>query len=307
MTGTNENLQFERLARKIYPQSRLGRAWNLKGGLSAQVTALEISRPNGQTEKVVVRQYGKADLAADPQIATHEFKLLQTVQAEGVPVPTPLFFDQSGTIFPTPFIVIEFVEGQTNFDAAGLPETTGQMVNRLVQIHRINPLKKDLTFLPDIEKQITAKLAKKPERLDESLQEGRIRAALERIWPLPRPNPAALLHGDYWPGNLLWQGERVAAVIDWEDAKLGDPLADLANTRQEILWVYGLETMQDFTRLYREALNLDYTYLPYWDLCAALRPAGRIALWAGEAATEQRMRERHRLFVTGAFKKIGQL
>ena len=35
--------------------------------------------------------------------------------------------------------------------------------------------------------------------------------------------PHRLLHGDYWPGNVLWQQGRLAAVLDWEDAALGGP------------------------------------------------------------------------------------
>jgi aminoglycoside phosphotransferase (APT) family kinase protein len=46
-----------------------------------------------------------------------------------------------------------------------------------------------------------------------------------------QPSPArfallSLLHGDYWPDNTLWRDGRLVCVIDWEDAALGDPLAD---------------------------------------------------------------------------------
>jgi aminoglycoside phosphotransferase (APT) family kinase protein len=37
-----------------------------------------------------------------------------------------------------------------------------------------------------------------------------------------------VVHGDYRFGNFLWQGTKIAAVIDWERAMLGDPMADLA-------------------------------------------------------------------------------
>jgi aminoglycoside phosphotransferase (APT) family kinase protein len=155
--------------------------------------------------------------------------------------------------------------------------------------------------------EIAAKLARKPAQPDDSLQEGKIRAALEKVWPLPPANLPGLLHGDYWPGNILWQDGRLAVVLDWEDAKRGDPLADLANTRLEILFSYGLEAMHIFTERYREIMPLDYTNLPYWDLCAALRPAGRIAIWAGDAAREKVMRERHAVFVAQAFESFSHL
>ena len=149
------------------------------------------------------------------------------------------------------------------------------------------------------------KLARRPNTLDESLSEGRIRAALQAVWSLPRHNPSALLHGDFWPGNLLWQHARLAAVIDWEDAALGDPLSDLANSRLEILWAFGLEAMQAFTQGYQAAMpTLDFADLPYWDLCAALKPAHKLSDWGLSPAQERMMRERHTVFVAQALSKL---
>ncbi len=39
-----------------------------------------------------------------------------------------------------------------------------------------------------------------------------------------------LLHFDFHPGNLLFEGTEVAAVIDWTNALVGDPLLDLGRT-----------------------------------------------------------------------------
>ena len=61
------------------------------------------------------------------------------------------------------------------------------------------------------------------------------------------------------------------AVIDWEDAALGDPLIDLAQSRAEIVWIFGFAAMEIFTRAYQSLMDLDYRDLPYWDLCAVLR------------------------------------
>ena len=63
MTASPNNKKFERVVRKIDPQSRLLRAWELKGGVSAQVTALEIERDDGYTQKMIVRQHGEKVLA----------------------------------------------------------------------------------------------------------------------------------------------------------------------------------------------------------------------------------------------------
>lgn len=62
--------------------------------------------------------------------------------------------------------------------------------------------------------------------------------------------PGVLLHGDYWPGNLLWRGEQIVALVDWEDAAIGDPFSDLACARVELLCTVGEEVMERFTEQY---------------------------------------------------------
>ena len=46
---------------------------------------------------------------------------------------------------------------------------------------------------------------------------------------LPDRSAATIVHGDFRIGNLIFSrvGNAVAAVVDWEMATLGDPLADL--------------------------------------------------------------------------------
>ena len=45
------------------------------------------------------------------------------------------------------------------------------------------------------------------------------------------PPRAALLQGDTGPGQFLFEGGRLTAIIDWEFAHLGDPTLDLAQIR----------------------------------------------------------------------------
>jgi aminoglycoside phosphotransferase (APT) family kinase protein len=49
-------------------------------------------------------------------------------------------------------------------------------------------------------------------------------------WLRHRPPPATtttLVHGDFKAGNVLLDGDRVVAILDWETAHLGDPLEDI--------------------------------------------------------------------------------
>ena len=294
------NIAFEQIIQKIDPQSKLLRAWELKGGVSAQVTALEIVRPNGQKQKLIVRQHGPIDLNRNPHIAADEYKLLQLVRAAGLPAPQPYYLDLSNEIFPTPYLVIEYVEGQTEFALANVSDHLLQCATLLSRIHQIDGSLPDLSFLPRQEERYARKLKNRPATFDEALKEGRVRNTLEAVWPLPQRNRLALLHGDFWPGNLLWQQGQLIAIIDWEDAATGDPLTDVVNARLELLWAFGIDAMRHFTTLYQSLAALDFTDLPCWDLCAALRHIDQIGTWGLDEATERIMRERLGWFVEQA-------
>lgn len=297
--------KFHKLVQKLFKGSKLLHAWELKGGISAQVTALEIELPDGQTKKAIVRQHSERDFKRNPQIAADEFKLLQILNSVGMPTPKPYALEPAGETFPTPCIVIEFVEGHVESNPDDVTGFVRTLATNLAKIHKIDCSKLDLSFLPKQEEAYTEKLLKKPAHLDESLEEGRIRTALEKVWPLPQRNQDGLLHGDFWPGNTLWKEGQLLAVIDWEDAALGDPLADLANARLEILWAFGMEAMNDFTHQYQSMMPaMDFNNLAYWDLCAALQPASVLSEWGLEESTEKRMRERHKWFVTQAFENF---
>jgi aminoglycoside phosphotransferase (APT) family kinase protein len=44
---------------------------------------------------------------------------------------------------------------------------------------------------------------------------------------LPESGPATIVHGDYRLGNVMFTGDRLSAIFDWELATIGDPLADV--------------------------------------------------------------------------------
>jgi aminoglycoside phosphotransferase (APT) family kinase protein len=314
------NAKFEQLAQKITPQGKLLRTWPLQGGISAQMTALELLLPDDTTQKMIVRQPSARKLQQNPQAAADEFKLLQITQAAGIATPTPYYLDQasdqSQQIFSTPCLVMDYIEGQPDFIPTNLANFILQFATQLAKIHSIDSSKLDLAFLPNQAKALANNLGKRPAKVDHSLDEGQIRDALEANWLSVWRRPSVLLHGDFWPGNVLWREGQLVGVIDWEDAKLGDPLCDLAISRLDMLWIFGRQAMQEFTQHYQSLMSQsrmasDFTNLPYWDLNAALRPASDIAEWAtvypplGRAdITEETMRAGHKWFITQAFKAL---
>jgi aminoglycoside phosphotransferase (APT) family kinase protein len=292
-----------RVVARLAPGSRLRRAWPLYGGVSAQLTAFEMTTPEGYTERLVLRRHGPVDLASDPDIAAHEFQLLRLLHSAGLAVPAPRYLDHSCELYPTPYLVLEYVDGEPTGALSDAAARTPELAACLARIHDLGA-SPGLSFLP----QLGRGYGTRTELIDSSLQEGRIREALASLRPLPGTNRPTLLHGDYWPGNVLWRDGAIAAVIDWEDAALGDPLADLGNSRLEVLWAFGQEAMERYTGCYRSHMpQLAYANLPYWDLCAALRPASKLGNWGLDAATEATMRERHCWFVSRALAGLSAL
>lgn len=95
--------------------------------------------------------------------------------------------------------------------------------------------------------------------------------ALDRIvttLQISRYRPV-LIHGDLWPNHILWdpQTVRATAVIDWEDARLGDPAADLtafSDLGEDILVDVGERRRQPSDTLFWERLTLYREILPLW-------------------------------------------
>lgn len=250
------------LIQKAFPHSQLLRSWPLSGGISATMVALEIQQADGQTRKLIVRSHAHAGLAEK------EFRLLQLLQAQTIKTPAPYLLDQSGT---TASLVIDYIEGEMCFTPADLDSHMRQLANQLALIHNLNMQQHDLSFLPQSGRDCAELGRERPFPNPNFPQEAKIRARLTPADPPKPQNKRALLHGDFWPGNSLWQDGQLTAIIDWEDAQVGDPLIDFAQSRSEIAWIFGLRALSTFTHHYQQQMPLDYTALPYWDLCAALR------------------------------------
>jgi aminoglycoside phosphotransferase (APT) family kinase protein len=292
-------ISFERLVQRHDPTAILTRAYRLSGGVSALITALEIERADGTPIQFVVREHGETDRARNLQIARDEFRLMQIARARGLSVPEPYYLDESCDLFPVPVLVTELIDGTATFAPADIDRYLDRSAAELAKIHAV-AASPELAFLPRLDSAPGPPLA----QLDEELGEKRIRDALMTNRSGARQNPDCLLHGDYWPGNLLWQDGQLVSVVDWEDAALGDPLADLSNSRLELLWAFGVEAMDIFTSRYLSLAAIDSAALPYWDLLAALRPCSKLSTWDLDAATERQMRERHRWFVDQALERL---
>ncbi|MDG2112722.1 MAG: phosphotransferase family protein [Actinomycetota bacterium] len=204
-----------------------------------------------------------------------EHRLMSALADSGVPVPGIVGLCTDHSINGADFYVTDFVDGhvlRNPEDAAAIPvdvrpALSQQLVAGLVAIHDVDL---DAVGLADLGKreayvarqlrtwlrQFTAMTSREVPLITEVHD-----ALAARI---PEQRGATLVHGDYRLDNcLVTAGGQVAAVLDWEIATLGDPLADLG-----ILLAYWSEPADAFLPL-GEAATIAEGFASRDDLVAA--------------------------------------
>lgn len=292
------------------PGARLEAASPVPGGLSGDTWFLTLAAPGGEQVQLVAKRPGAMFGRLDARRTESEYQLLAAARDAQIPAPRPVYLGiEDGAI------LMERLPGTPQFhppDTLAWARRTAKLMARLHLAFQGHECQRRLAAAiaaglaqPRRTSQSLAQAAGEP---DESLGETRIRRALAAAWP-PPANPLTLVHGDIWPGNVIWHGGQVSGLIDWEDAYLGDPLEDLGVTRLDTWWQFGEEAMNVLTDHYLALVPWPATGLPVADLLSALRPCGEIADWARSLddvpaakprITEEHMRAVHAQFVERA-------
>lgn len=304
-----EDDELRGIATRAFPGCQVSRQQRLNGGISARATRLELVLADGTARAVVVRRPTRDTPAEARRVVQHEHALLSRCAELGALAPRSWFLDTEATA-----VVLEFVDGAPDFAPARPREMLEQLATQLARIHAL-PLVDALPFLERNTQRAAERAAHTPPQPDVSLNEAQVRSLVRELWPWPQLNPDAILHGDYWPGNVVWKDGKLAAVLDWEEAAIGDPLADIALSRLDIAWAFGDDAAETFTACYREQTRIDWGNLARWELSIALRPMGQLSRWASAYAgppisrpdiDEASMQAVHQRFVARAVAALGR-
>ena len=237
-----KDTDIDLLIARHFPGARVHHITPLTGGVSADVVRVDLVPDTGGPQSIVLRIHGPTHSGHDAAV---EFELLRALHRAGVRVPEPLFVEASCRQYPHPYLAMEFVEGTTALGPAQVDHGIDAMADMLFSLHqtpvaalpalplRIDPLTEIFDFLPG-----------GPE------WDG-LRRQLSALEDTAFVGEPVLLHGDFWPENLIWQDGQIKSVLDWEDAALGDPLSDVACTGLELCYAYGDSVPIDFSRLSR--------------------------------------------------------
>ena len=190
----------------------------------------------------VLRRPPRPPLPPSAHDVLREFRILQACAPTPVRVPEPIVACDDPAVIGAPFYVMAHVEGRVlmtelapeHDPQADPPRIVDELVAGLVEIHAMDWRGSDLaTLAPPPE----TYLERQVNRFTRLWVHNRTRdlPVVDKVteW-LTRERPtsadSALVHGDYRLGNTIFSASspaRLEAVLDWELATVGDPLADV--------------------------------------------------------------------------------
>jgi len=246
------------------------------GGARKEAWYVDLERPDGIVLQLFLR-YDRSDpaLTKDPWTLHREATVYVALQDGPVPVPRVL-----GVHPVHQAMLSERVAGENWFSRIADPveqeETARDFMVKLAALHALDPAALDLPAFPPV-KTVTDAVHAELDEWERVLVErgGTVDPALAFSLRWLRRNvpdydgPPVLVQGDTGPGNFMYMGGRVTAVVDWELAHLGDPMDDIA-------WLSLRATQEPFTdfptrlREY-EALSgnpIDQTRVHYYQVMA---------------------------------------
>ncbi|MGH2859812.1 MAG: phosphotransferase family protein [Solirubrobacteraceae bacterium] len=208
---------------------------------------------------VVLRRPPRGPLPPSAHDVLREARLLAALSNTAVPVPRVLASCDDPAVIGAPFCVMERVDGEVITDRVPAALDTDEqrariadeLIDTLAALHAVDwaPLGLDGFGRP------TGYLERQLRRFAGLWEHNRTRSieALDEVgaWlaaNLPQSPAATIVHGDYRLGNTIYAAAapaRLVAVLDWEMATIGDPLADVGYLM--VHWVRPADPPSRFT------------------------------------------------------------
>jgi aminoglycoside phosphotransferase (APT) family kinase protein len=190
---------------------------------------------------LVLRRPPRGPLPPSAHDVVREARLLRALEPTPVRVPRVLAVCEDPSVIGAPFYVMEKIEGEVLTSSLPAPldnpgeraRIADELIDTLVELHAVDWKAVGLEGFG----KPTGYLERQVRRFTGLWEHNRTRElpAVEQVaaWLTanrPESPPSTIVHGDYRLGNTMYESEapaRLIAVLDWEMATIGDPLADL--------------------------------------------------------------------------------
>ena len=187
----------------------------------------------------VLRRKPFGKLLPSAHAVDREYRLLSALHPLGFPVPQPLALCEDPDVIGAIFYVMELAQGRPyangalpEFDPPTRRQMYEQLIDTLADLHVIDP---DSAGLGDFgkpgnyfERQVMRWTRQYRDSETDYIPEmERLIAFLPES--IPEQSRTSIVHGDYRIDNVVFDGDgTLTAVLDWELATLGDPVADFS-------------------------------------------------------------------------------
>jgi aminoglycoside phosphotransferase (APT) family kinase protein len=224
-------------------------AW-LEANVEGFLAPFELSKfPSGQSNptyritaasgEYVLRRKPFGKLLPSAHAVDREYRLLSALHPLEFPVPQPLALCSDAEVIGAIFYVMEFAKGRPyangalpEFDARTRGRMYEQLIDTLADLHAIDPKAAELGDFGKpgnyFERQVMRWTRQYRDSQTDYIPE------MERLISflpdtIPEQSRTSIVHGDYRIDNVVFDGDgTLTAVLDWELATLGDPVADVS-------------------------------------------------------------------------------
>ena len=187
----------------------------------------------------VLRRKPFGPLLPSAHAIDREYRLLLVLYPLDFPVPEALAICSDEFVLGSTFYVMELTKGRSyangalpDFDPATRSEMYVQLIDTLAHLHNIDAVRAGLGDFGKPGNYFERQVARWTRQYRDS--ETDYLPEMERLIgflpeTVPEQSRMSIVHGDYRIDNMLFDGDgTLTAVLDWELATLGDPLADFS-------------------------------------------------------------------------------
>jgi aminoglycoside phosphotransferase (APT) family kinase protein len=226
----NDPLLAERLAALMGGGVTVADLKPVSGGNARKAWSFDAVTGDGEVQPcILLAQVAGKHVESD---TAEEYRVLRAMTGHGLCAPAALALDAGGAVAGGPALVLERIEGQASaveflkLDAATGRAATAALARAIAGVHAFDWAAAGLAARSPLDEILLWESRFLAHRL-ESLP------ALAHLFGwlkthVPTPLRLSLVHGDLRPGNFLFAGGQVNALLDWEMAHVGDPAEDLA-------------------------------------------------------------------------------
>jgi aminoglycoside phosphotransferase (APT) family kinase protein len=189
--------------------------------------------------RFVLRRPPRPPLPPSAHDVVRESRLQLALAPLGIRVPNIRAVCEDDSLLGVPFYVMDYIEGAVptaelpaplDADVGARRRLAEDLIDTLVEIHAADVTTPALAVFArpgnynerQVRRFIQLWEINQTRELPKVVEVGAWLAA-----NVPEQVSATVVHGDYRLGNMIVQGHRIAAVLDWEMGTIGDPRADV--------------------------------------------------------------------------------